>query len=131
MCVMTIVRIIGTVDTSSIDISVIQNMVFDHHHLFSLRWTIDFVSATDQYGWKGYVLAVSLLVVNVLKTVTDQLAIKYGSIVGMRIRTAVITSVYRKVSETIHCWKNTCYRLNRIKHSCCLSMSHGRIHVHV
>ena len=61
------------------------------------RLIIDFVNTSDPYDWKGYFLAVSLLAVSILRSLTMQLNFKYGAILGMRIRTVVITAVYRKV----------------------------------
>ena len=58
---------------------------------------IDFVSGSDPFDWKGYFLAVVLLVSNVLKALSGQMAFKSGAVVGMRIRTAMVTAVYRKV----------------------------------
>lgn len=62
-----------------------------------LRLIIDFVSGSSPLIWQGYALTAALLVVNVMKALTGQLSYKYGAILGMRIRTAVVTSVYRKV----------------------------------
>ena len=63
------------------------------------REVIKFVSGTDPYTWKGYVLAVTLLLVNIIQALATHTYFKYTYIAGMRARSAVITAVYRKVGR--------------------------------
>ena len=58
---------------------------------------IEFVESPDDYSWKGYCLAVLLLVNNVLKAVLLQYYLRAAVQTGFRIRTAVINAVYLKV----------------------------------
>lgn len=62
-----------------------------------VRPMLDFISGDDPYVWKGYVLALTFLVYNVVNTVIVHVFFKYAYLTAMRMRIAVTTAVYRKV----------------------------------
>ena len=76
----------------------------DSHHVLRLilfvRFTIDFITGTDPYTWKGYLLAGIFLVLNVSKSALNQVYIKFVFSTALRIRTSLTTAIYRKVYYT-------------------------------
>ena len=58
------------------------------------------VTSTDPYVWKGYILAVALLLGNTFSAVVIHLSAKYGFVMSMRVRAALVTAIYRKVTDT-------------------------------
>ena len=58
---------------------------------------LDFVSGNDPYIWKGYVLALTFLIFNILNAGIVHVFFKYAYMTAMRIRTTITTAVYRKV----------------------------------
>ena len=58
---------------------------------------IDFVETTDEFTWKGYCLAVLLMLNNVLKAILFQYYLRMALTTGLRLRTAVTNAVYLKV----------------------------------
>ena len=64
------------------------------------RYLIQFVDGDEINSWKGYLFSLGLLLANVATAFFQHNYMKYCYIVGMRSRTAVITSIYRKVDCT-------------------------------
>ena len=61
------------------------------------RLVIDFITSGDERAWKGYLLAVALLLMNLTNAIVFNMYFKYTYIAGMRTRSAIIAAVYRKV----------------------------------
>ena len=61
---------------------------------------IGWVSSDDPYVWKGYTLAVVLLVVNIITALIVHNYFKAAYITGMRCRSIVTASVYTKVKPS-------------------------------
>ena len=59
---------------------------------------LDFITGSDPYIWKGYFLAVIFLVFNLSKTALNNMFVKYGFSAALRMRTAITSAIYRKVS---------------------------------
>ena len=59
---------------------------------------ITFVAAPDAYEWQGYVFVVALFAINCLKSIFNVWYWHVCYQVGMRLRTAVIAIIYRKVA---------------------------------
>ncbi len=62
---------------------------------------IAFVESGNPFVWQGYLYAAGLFVVSVLGCLFMHHSFNISYNVGMRIRTAVITAVYRKVSVRV------------------------------
>ena len=56
---------------------------------------IDFVSSNDPY-WKGYLYTVLIVLVTFMCTVLNSQAFYREYLVGLRIRTGLISAIYRK-----------------------------------
>ena len=59
------------------------------------------IAFTEDLGlpeWHGYFFAASLYIVAVVKAISLQAYFHKSTIVGMRIKTAVVSTIYRKVS---------------------------------
>ena len=65
--------------------------------LLPCRALIDFLSIDDAYVWHGFLFAFSLYVVAMIRTLVFQQYWQGCNVTGMRLRTAVIGVVYRKV----------------------------------
>ena len=63
------------------------------------RLMLDFITGSDPYIWKGYFLAVMFLVFNVSKTALNNMFVKYAFSTALRMRTAITTAIYRKVTQ--------------------------------
>ncbi len=61
---------------------------------------IGFITSGDPYVWRGYLYVAGLFGASVLSVLFMQHSFNIGYTVGMRTRTAVITTVYRKVRTT-------------------------------
>ena len=61
-------------------------------------YIITFVGQRDAYMWQGYLYIIALFAVNCLKTVFNVWYWHVCYETGMRVRTAVIAIIYRKVS---------------------------------
>ena len=62
---------------------------------------LDFITGDDPYIWKGYFLAGMFLVFNVSKTALNNMYNKYAYVAALRMRTAITSAIYRKVT---HCF---------------------------
>ena len=72
--------------------------------IFDFRLLIEYVEDEDNKKmeeWTGFVLAAGMLLVASLQTICLQNTFQMTYVTGMRIRTAVISAVYRKVIKDI------------------------------
>lgn len=58
---------------------------------------IAFTQDKSRYTWEGYVYAVLLLVVAILQSLFLQQYFQRCFVLGMKVRTAIMASVYKKV----------------------------------
>ena len=58
---------------------------------------IDFVSGSDPYSWKGYMLAVAFFLVNITKAICSNMYTKCSCRVALRSRAMLVAAVYKKV----------------------------------
>ena len=65
--------------------------------LFVLRLMINYVSDPEEAAWKGYFYASLMFLAAVVQSILLHQYFHRGFITGMRIRTAVIAAVYKKV----------------------------------
>ena len=56
------------------------------------------MTSGDPYVWKGYALAALIFLFNILASVLVHMNYKLAMIIGLRVRTAVMTAIYRKVT---------------------------------
>ena len=73
------------------------------------RLIIQFVrSHTPEDEWKGYLYAVVIFVVAVIQSICLHQYFIRVMVVGMRLRTAVMSIVYKKVGHGREGWMHTC-----------------------
>ena len=73
------------------------------------RLIIQFVrSHTPEDEWKGYLYAVVIFVVAVVQSICLNQYFIRVMVVGMRLRTAVMSIVYKKVGHGREGWMHTC-----------------------
>ncbi|MEQ2209475.1 hypothetical protein XENOCAPTIV_030683 [Xenoophorus captivus] len=63
-----------------------------------LRLMISFIQDKSSYAWEGYLYAVLLLVVALLQSLFLQQYFQRCFVLGMKVRTALMAAVYKKVS---------------------------------
>ena len=51
--------------------------------------------------WQGYFFAAAMYVVAVIKAIVLQAYFHKSTVIGMRVRTSIVSAVYRKVSKTL------------------------------
>ncbi|XP_070772711.1 ATP-binding cassette sub-family C member 2 isoform X2 [Enoplosus armatus] len=61
-----------------------------------LKLMISFTQDTSKYTWEGYLYAVLLLVVAILQSLLLQQYFQRCFVLGMKVRTAIMTAVYKK-----------------------------------
>ncbi|MEQ2169338.1 hypothetical protein GOODEAATRI_024182, partial [Goodea atripinnis] len=80
---------------------------FDHHMQYELgqariryqnKLMISFIQDKSSYAWEGYLYAVLLLVVALLQSLFLQQYFQRCFVLGMKVRTALMAAVYKKVS---------------------------------
>ena len=63
-----------------------------------LKYLISYVENPEQEEWKGYLYAILLTITAIVQTVFLSQYFQRMFVVGMRIRTAIVSSIYRKVT---------------------------------
>ncbi|XP_013389987.1 multidrug resistance-associated protein 1 [Lingula anatina] len=61
-----------------------------------LSYFISFIESDDPFIWRGYLLAVVMFMTSLLKAFLNQHQYYMSQVVGLRMRTAAITALYRK-----------------------------------
>ena len=74
--------------------------------IFSFSELIGYVESKNmpgshEYAWKGYVFALGLFVVAITQSVFFHQNFHFGMTTGMRIKSSLIGSVYKKVNRTV------------------------------
>lgn len=64
---------------------------------FSFSLLLNYLESGDPHNWKGIVLAVALFLVNVTETMLVQNFLFYAQTAGIRVRSVLNSTVYRKV----------------------------------
>lgn len=59
---------------------------------------ISFTQDKSRYAWEGYLYAVLLLIVTILQSLFLQQYFQRCFVLGMKVRTAIIAAVYKKVT---------------------------------
>lgn len=62
---------------------------------------IDFTQDKSSYDWTGYMYAVLLLVVAILQSLFLQQYFQRCFVLGMKVRTAIMAAVYKKVKTQV------------------------------
>lgn len=57
----------------------------------------------NEYEWKGYVYALGFFLIALLQSTFFHQNFHIGMTLGMRIRSALIAAVYKKVIHSLHC----------------------------
>ena len=60
---------------------------------------IDFTEDKTIPEWQGYFFAASMYIVAVIKAILLQQYFQKSTVVGMRLRTSVVSIIYRKVKK--------------------------------
>ena len=66
-----------------------------------LSYLITFVESGDPYVWRGYLYAISLFVLTIIRGIIQQQQFFGKFVTGMRIKSAVNAAVYRKVRANV------------------------------
>lgn len=67
----------------------------------SCRFLIAFVSDPGTYAWVGFVSAILMFVVSLIQSFCLQSYFQFCFVLGMSVRTTVMASVYKKVSDYV------------------------------
>lgn len=65
------------------------------------RLMISFTNDPTRYAWEGYLYSVLLLVVAILQSLLLQQYFQRCFVLGMKVRTALIAAVYKKVKTGV------------------------------
>jgi ATP-binding cassette subfamily C (CFTR/MRP) protein 1 len=76
--------------------------IYVFYFTFNFSLLIGFVKDQDEPQWRGYVYAALLLVTATCQTILLSQYFNRMFLVGLRIRTALISSIYRKVSPRFY-----------------------------
>ena len=71
-------------------------------HVHTHRLMINFTEDESEPEWKGYLYAVLLFLAAVVQSLLLHQYFHRGFLVGMRVRTAVVSAVYNKVIQSMH-----------------------------
>ena len=71
--------------------------------MLSCRALIAFIEGNDPFAWKGYLLAFTMYVVVTITSLTNNHRFDACYLVAMRMRCALVSAIYRKVSHSGPC----------------------------
>ena len=67
--------------------------------IFDFRYLIQYTQDKEEFTWRGYFYAALMFVIAVFQSIVLHQYFLNCTVVGMRLRTAIIAAVYEKVSK--------------------------------